>query len=66
MADLPALTPSQLEALFEAGCAAQALTPDPGWRSGILAHLAALGAAARLVQGFAVDDAVEPAPVFRA
>jgi hypothetical protein len=39
---------------------------DPEWREGILAHLEAIAAAAELVNGFALDDHVEEAPVFSA
>ncbi|WP_246725408.1 DUF4089 domain-containing protein [Beijerinckia sp. L45] len=36
------------------------------WRPDVLLHLKAITAAARLVQAYPLDDALEPAPVYRA
>ncbi|HWJ73518.1 MAG TPA: DUF4089 domain-containing protein [Kaistia sp.] len=41
------------------------LTIDEAWRAGVVANMAATARAAALVTEFALDDHVEPAPVFK-
>lgn len=42
------------------------LTLDPGWIAPVVANLRVLAAAAALVEGFALPDEAEAAPVFEA
>ncbi len=42
------------------------LTIRPEWRDGVVAHAAAIARAADLVMDFALDETIEPAPVFEA
>ncbi|GLK78445.1 AtzG-like protein [Methylopila turkensis] len=65
MSAVPPLSPAELEAHLDAATALLGLTVAPEARASTLAHLAATMAAARLVSGFAFDDELEPAPVFR-
>ncbi len=39
---------------------------EPAWRDQILFHLKTIGAAARLIEAFPLDDTIEPAPVYEA
>jgi hypothetical protein len=59
MSDAPAL-----DAHLDAATALLGLKVEPDWRPSILAHLAATLAAARIVDGFELDDDAEPAPIF--
>ena len=54
------------DAVLDALAPVLGLAVDPAWRGGVTAHWLAIQAAARLVLDFPLDDAVEPAPVFRA
>ncbi len=42
------------------------LTIEPDWRPSVMANMAAVAGAARLVLDYPLDDADEPAPVFSA
>jgi hypothetical protein len=58
--------PSELSALAAAGVRALALPIDPAWHAGIAFNLQLLFKHAALIDGFALPDESEPAPVFRA
>lgn len=54
----------RLGAHLDAATALLGLRVAPEWRGSILSHLDATMKAARFVAEFALDDGVEPAPVF--
>ncbi len=56
---------AELEAHLDAATALLGLQIDPESRASVLGHLAATLQAARFVAAFPLDDALEPAPVFR-
>jgi hypothetical protein len=53
-----------LDAMIDAGSAALGITIDPAWRDGVRLHLANTLRLARLVDGVALPDETDPAPVF--
>lgn len=55
-----------LGAYLDASATVLGLTVAPDWRPTVLFHLKAIAAAAAVVQGYPLDQAVEPAPVFQA
>ena len=61
----PPLSPEQAEALVDAMAPWLGLAVRPDWREPVAANLVALTQAASLVLSFPLDDALEPAPVFR-
>ncbi len=58
--------PDPHAALVDAAASLFGVKLDPAWRPAILASFATIAAAAGLVASFPLDDAAEPAPVFRA
>jgi len=56
--------PFDAEAYVAAMTPALALTVRPEWRPQVVAHVAAIAAAAELVVSFPLSDEAEPAPVF--
>ena len=52
--------------MVDALALAHGLTIEPDWRPSVLANMAAIAGAARLVMVYPLDDADEPAPVFSA
>jgi Protein of unknown function (DUF4089) len=58
--------PDELSALAAAGVKALALPIEPAWHAGITFNLQLLFKHAALIDGFALPDESEPAPVFRA
>ena len=63
---MPPLDDHAAGAVVDAALPMLGLAIDPAWRPAIVANLKATANAARLVLDFPLDDAVEPAPVFRA
>jgi Protein of unknown function (DUF4089) len=55
-----------LSALAAAGVTALAVPIEPAWHAGIAFNLQLLFKHAALIDGFALPDESEPAPVFRA
>jgi 1-carboxybiuret hydrolase subunit AtzG-like protein len=55
-----------LDDFISAAADALALPIDPAWQPAIRTHLAITLGLARLVEGLALPDDAEPAPVFRA
>ena len=58
--------PDNVSALAAAGVKALALPVEPAWDAGITFNLQLLLKHAALIDGFALPDESEPAPVFRA
>jgi hypothetical protein len=58
--------PDDLSTLAAAGVKAMALPIEPAWQAGIAFNLQLLFKHAALIDGFALPDESEPAPVFRA
>ena len=58
--------PAELDALIDAACAVLGIPLVPAYRAGVRLHLAISLDHARAVAAFALPDAAEPAPVFRA
>jgi len=58
--------PDDVSALAAAGAKALALPVEPAWHAGITFNLQLLFKHAALIDGFALADESEPAPVFRA
>ncbi|TBW37361.1 DUF4089 domain-containing protein [Siculibacillus lacustris] len=54
------------ESHVRAMTASLGLTVEPAWMPEVVAHLAAIRAAAQLVERFALADEAEPAPIFEA
>lgn len=54
-----------LDAMITHGTALIGLPVDPAWRESVRANLSVCVRFAALVEGFALDDEAEPAPVFR-
>jgi hypothetical protein len=67
MTDAPALplTEDAAGAVVDAFVPLLGIAIAPEWREAVTANVRATAAAARLVLDFPLDDAVEPAPVFR-
>jgi hypothetical protein len=58
--------PDELSTLVAAGVRALALPIEPAWHAGIAFNHQLLFKHAALIDGFALPDESEPAPVFRA
>ena len=58
--------PDDVSTLAAAGVRALALPVEPAWHAGITFNLQLLLKHAALIDGFALPDESEPAPVFRA
>lgn len=59
-------TDADLDAFAAAGLSLLGLPFPPDWRAGVRANLRVCLAHAALVEGFALPDEAEPAPVFSA
>lgn len=60
------MTEAELDAYMDAAAVALGLTIAPAWRGEVAANLRVLFAQGARVQGFALSEEAEPAPVFRA
>ena len=60
------MTDAQLDAYIDAAAALSGLVIAPEWRAAVRANLALCLRMAALVEAAPLDDAAEPAPVFRA
>lgn len=58
--------PDPLDTLIEAGAELLGIPVDPAWRESIRFNLDVTLRHAATVEGFALPDEAEPAPVFRA
>jgi hypothetical protein len=58
--------PFDPEAHLDHMAAVLGLAVDPGWRAGVVAHLAVAARMATLVGDLPLDDHVEPATIFEA
>jgi len=63
-APTPLPTDEDRAAALDAAIAMLGLVVAPEWRAEVLAHMKVTAEAARLVLDFALDDELEPAPVF--
>ena len=58
--------PEALGTYVDAASALQGLTIEREWRSAVVANMATIQRAARLVDAFPLDDEAEPAPLYTA
>ena len=58
------MTDAEIEAFMDASAAMLGIAIDPAWRAAVKANLAMSFRMAALMDGFALEDEAEPAPVF--
>ncbi|HEY1723354.1 MAG TPA: DUF4089 domain-containing protein [Magnetospirillaceae bacterium] len=64
MTNSPSQTEADRAALLDASMTALGIPLAQEWRADVLMHMNLLREAALLLEGFALDDAIEPAPIF--
>lgn len=58
------MTDAEIEAWMDASAAMLGIAIDPAWRAAVMANLALCVRMGALVEGFALEDEAEPAPVY--